>query len=638
MFQSPVSMFVTAGAARIGRAGAAVALAVGFAVAPFLAAPALAAPVHTFYPVAGATDEPQDPVFLGSGMCHSIPSGVCTLRAAVMEANYEGVYIAIALTAGTYHLTIPPTGTTDASTGDLVITDPQTVAITGAGASQTIVDGTGMGDRIFQLQDHGVARMTGFTITHGDAAAAGTTDPGVGGGIDVSSESAALVLSRMRITANTAVDEAGGLFSIGSLSATDTTISGNTARLGGGYVAEAAARLVNVAITGNTAQDYGGGVVVYDGPLAIQGGSVSGNHVVFQDGGTGQGGGLFIQAATTLDGTTISNNTIAPESGATSGTAQGGGIYAGAGLNRADRLTVRGNTVSGFTPSSEGCSGDSGGGIYDYEGIALTNSVVSGNKALTGLAGGILNCGEIEQLTQVSVTGNTAATSGGGIYAESATDISRSTISGNVAGGNGGGIFSNDSQQIDQSLIANNRAVQGAGLWNQWRAQLTNDTLTGNVAAGPGNAGGAIYNNNVNGTSSVQLTNVTISGNRSDDGGGIAQFGISVSAHNTIIAGNRATSGTTDTNCDVTSVGAGPLTDVGSNIDSGHTCGLNGPGSRSNTNPRLGALASNGGPTRTQALLTGSPAINAGSQPAPTIDQRGVRRDSRPDIGAYEKR
>lgn len=49
----------------------------------------------------------------------------------------------------------------------------------------------------------------------------------------------------------------------------------------------------------------------------------------------------------------------------------------------------------------------------------------------------------------------------------------------------------------------------------------------------------------------------------------------------------------------------------------------------------LNGLKDNGGPTQTIALLTGSPAINAGSTSL-TTDQRGVARDSRPDIGAFE--
>ena len=57
----------------------------------------------------------------------------------------------------------------------------------------------------------------------------------------------------------------------------------------------------------------------------------------------------------------------------------------------------------------------------------------------------------------------------------------------------------------------------------------------------------------------------------------------------------------------------------------------------------LGKLAANGGPTNTVALQSGSRAINAADPmalppEAVRVDQRGVRRDNQPDIGAYERR
>ena len=59
-----------------------------------------------------------------------------------------------------------------------------------------------------------------------------------------------------------------------------------------------------------------------------------------------------------------------------------------------------------------------------------------------------------------------------------------------------------------------------------------------------------------------------------------------------------------------------------------------------NQDPKLGPLAGNGGPTQTQALLTGSPAIDAADSAAPATDQRGVSRPQGPasDIGAFEWR
>jgi hypothetical protein len=71
------------------------------------------------------------------------------------------------------------------------------------------------------------------------------------------------------------------------------------------------------------------------------------------------------------------------------------------------------------------------------------------------------------------------------------------------------------------------------------------------------------------------------------------------------------------------------------------------PGDLQRTDPRLRPPADNGGPTETFALLSGSPAIDAGSCPDEARDQRGRSRpvddplipnaDDACDIGAYEK-
>jgi hypothetical protein len=64
---------------------------------------------------------------------------------------------------------------------------------------------------------------------------------------------------------------------------------------------------------------------------------------------------------------------------------------------------------------------------------------------------------------------------------------------------------------------------------------------------------------------------------------------------------------------------------------------LNWTGDIRNTDPLLGPLQNNGGPTLTHALLAGSPAINLGdTTDSPGEDQRGFRRVDRNDIGAFE--
>ena len=84
-----------------------------------------------------------------------------------------------------------------------------------------------------------------------------------------------------------------------------------------------------------------------------------------------------------------------------------------------------------------------------------------------------------------------------------------------------------------------------------------------------------------------------------------------------------------------------PSTRPGHNLFSSLSfCELDGygPGDIVRKNPRLGKLARNGGPTKTVALKKGSPAIGeAKRSTAPGKDQRGRKRDRRPDVGAFER-
>jgi hypothetical protein len=88
----------------------------------------------------------------------------------------------------------------------------------------------------------------------------------------------------------------------------------------------------------------------------------------------------------------------------------------------------------------------------------------------------------------------------------------------------------------------------------------------------------------------------------------------------------------------------------GYNLSSDGSCNFNGRGDMNNINPMLGPLQNNGGPTQTQALLPGSPAIDAGNPSGCTdglghllkTDQRGMPRPdtedkSGCDMGAYER-
>jgi len=110
-----------------------------------------------------------------------------------------------------------------------------------------------------------------------------------------------------------------------------------------------------------------------------------------------------------------------------------------------------------------------------------------------------------------------------------------------------------------------------------------------------------------------------------------------VKLQNSIVANNSGA------NC-----GSG-VTSMGYNMSSDGSCNFSNSGDRNNTNPLLGPLQNNGGPTQTMALLPGSPAVDAGNPSGCTdgnghlltTDQRGMPRpDSEDtggcDMGAYE--
>ena len=186
---------------------------------------------------------------------------------------------------------------------------------------------------------------------------------------------------------------------------------------------------------------------------------------------------------------------------------------------------------------------------------------------------------------------------GAGIYNDHATlEVDKCTLSGNAAGFGGGGIYNSSG-----TLTVNN------------------STFSGNWAAAPyfRGIGGGIYNE----AGMLTVSNCTFSENwaYSDVGGGIYNGG-TVTIGNTIFK-TGSWGGVGGGNI----VNNGAATSNGynlSNDDGGRV--LTAMGDQINTDPMLGPLQDNGGPTFTHALLPGSPAIDAGKDfGAATTDQRG---------------
>jgi CSLREA domain-containing protein len=254
-------------------------------------------------------------------------------------------------------------------------------------------------------------------------------------------------------------------------------------------------------------------------------------------------------------------------------------------------------------------------------------TIQHGNPGPGGYGGGIYNSA-IFTMSDVVITGNVADVNGGGIENDGDLTLIDVTVSGNMATVFGGGIDTALTFSASGLTVTGNTANAAGGVGNDAAATLTNVTVSGNTA----NVSGGGIKSDFNTT----LTNVTLSNNTAPSGAGLDNLR-DVTLASVIVANNPSTA-----NCS----GSGTLTSSGHNLDSGTTCGFTGPGDLVNVDPQLGPLQDNGGPTFTQALLAGSPAIDAGASdcPPPAADQRGGTRpvDGNSDgtavcdIGAYE--
>ena len=307
-------------------------------------------------------------------------------------------------------------------------------------------------------------------------------------------------------------------------------------------------------------------------------------------------------------------------------------------------LTITDGNASGNYPD------DRGAGIYnDHATLTLSNCTISGNSA-AGIGGGTYNDNAILTLNNCTIASNSAGF-GSGIFndgfAGSATlQIHNSTISSNAAINNGGGVYNDGSQggnaslTISSSTLSANSARSGGGILNDGfdsgSAVLTisNSTLNGNSAD---NSGGGVFNYGFAGSAALQLSNSTLSGNSAgSDGGAISNVFAAVQISNSILNAGAAGGNIFSDSGTITSLGYNLSSDDGGGF-------LTGSGDQINTNPMLGPLQNNGGPTFTNELLSGSPAIDAGDPnftPPPFFDQRGPGFDrvvnGRIDSGSFE--
>jgi Repeat of unknown function (DUF5648) len=281
------------------------------------------------FTVNSTLDQPDDLTIPDT--CHTA-ANTCTLRAAVMQANRAGgVTVTIDVPAGIYALTLPP-GADDASGGlklKHVSSGKPAIIIQRKGAGTTIIDAN-QKYRLLTV-DAGVSvALSGLTLRGG------------------------------RVPLDTSVaSHGGGVYSEGTLSLDECTVSGNQGGLGGGIFNGGNLTVSQSTIGPNSASGLGGGIF-NTSTLTVRGSTFYGNSAV-------DGGAIYNAKDMVLIDSTLSQNHV---------TGSGGGIY-----NNVTANVYNASIVFNWADNDRQGAG-SAGGVYNRAGgvFNLRNTLIAGNN------------------------------------------------------------------------------------------------------------------------------------------------------------------------------------------------------------------------------------------------------------------
>ncbi len=390
-----------------------------------------------------------------------------------------------------------------------------------------------------RVQSSAVLKMTGGEISDNEAEE-------YGGG--VYGNSGSLEMTSGLISVNVAEDYGGGVYIVdGKAALSGGDVSNNKAIDGAGvYVYGDTFTMSGGKVIDNEADNNGGGVFVEDGLFAMTTGTISDNEAV------NNGGGVYIiNGQTTIDGGLISDNNA--DFG-------GGGVY----INNSD-FTMQDVVIS------DNSAGDRGGGVYvnTYSDFVMKSGTISGNESVDygggvhgedsdfTVTGGLITDNESLNGGGVYVTDGqydmqagtvykNKARNGGGVYVIKGSFIlsAAGLISDNESTNNGGGTYITNSTILIQGgeISDNTASYGGGGLYvNNCQFTMEGGLVSDNTASGRG--GGAYVNTGSNFT----MTDGTISGNSSADGGGVNihgnEEGCSFTLAGGTISDNKGTNG-----------------------------------------------------------------------------------------------
>jgi CSLREA domain-containing protein len=203
---------------------------------------------------------------------------------------------------------------------------------------------------------------------------------------------------------------------------------------------------------------------------------------------------------------TLKNVTIEDSEGTT-----GGGIN-----NDMDaKLVISDSFIKDNVASFEG------GGIYNHPNamLIITDSVIAGNKSNKN-GGGLSNHGDME-LKRIEISGNTAGKNGGGIFntTDKETSLHESAVINNVSSGEGGGIYNSGTMDVMNCTISGNKAATyggGVRATGKKSLMLSYVTIADNDALG---SGGGVMATSVTGIANkpVVMSNTIVARNKAAD-------------------------------------------------------------------------------------------------------------------------
>ena len=286
--------------------------------------------------------------------------------------------------------------------------------------------------------------------------------------------------------------------------------------------------------------------------------------------------------------------------------ALGGAIHA-AGFVLLDRSSVFGNQAHAIAEAD-------GGGVDSGGRTTLLHSQVYDNSA--DLGGGVLAENGF-RMVYALLQGNLAREEGGGAYVQGNAEITKSTVSGNHSNDSGGGVAFHQGSVLDAAAVIADSTISGNSADDRVSAlafvssggSIFNSTITANHETSTDTCWGAVY------SSGLRMESTVVSANVCDAADGPRDLG-DLSSQPAVVTGSHDL------------VGSSSLSMPADTIFS--------------DTPGLGPLASNGGPTRTHAVLSGSVLIDRGNNVLNRIyDQRGAPfsrvRGAAADIGAFER-